>query len=337
MHLLRLTRLRHFCTVAEKGSIGLAAQMLHITQPALTRSIKKIEEGVGEPLFERTSQGVRLTEIGKTLLPYVQTILAEADRAIAQCRDLRGEGATRLKIGISPNFASYVIPEALPQFHEHYPGAQVDVTTGTMENLLAMLANTQLDLALCVFWGNSMEIAIGRLPDLVCDTVAELPVGVYAPAGHPLTKRTATLEDLQSARWAVPYGLSISYVFQGKFTGRGLDAPTQVLSTASLELLVKSSVRMNLLTVVPRHLVQEQVANGTMLPVESPDLSLRYQVALVTRRRSIRTPALAFFGQILRDFCAGLGQEPRPQGAADAPSDGPSDGFRRKVTELRAR
>lgn len=311
MNLLRLTRLRHFCTVAEKGSIGLAAQMLHITQPALTRSIKKIEEGVGEPLFERTSQGVRLTQLGQMLLPHVQTILAEADRAIAQCKEMRGQGTTRLKIGISPNFASYVIPEALPPFHEHYPGAQVDVTTGTMESLLAMLSNTQLDLALCVFWGNSMELAVGRLPDLVCDTVAELPVGVYAPAGHPLATRPATLEDLQAARWAVPYGLSISYVFQGKFTGRGLDAPAQVLSTASLDLLVKSSMRMNLLTVVPRHLVREQVAQGAMVPVEAPDLALRYQVALVTRRRSIRTPALAFFGQILRDFCSGLGHEGR--------------------------
>ena len=309
MNLLRLTRLRHFCTVAEKGSIGLAAQVLHITQPALTRSIKKIEEGAGEPLFERTSQGVRLTALGQKLLPFVQTILAEADRATAECRGSREEGAVRLKIGISPNFAGSVIPEALAQFLEHYPGAQVDVTTGTMESLLSMLSNTQLDLALCVFWGDSMEVAVSRLPDLTCDTVSELAVGVYAPAGHPLAGRVATLEELREARWAVPYGLSISYVFQGKFTGRGLDAPAQVLSTASLDLLVRTSVRMNLLTVVPRHLVQDLVRDGTMVPVEAPDLALRYQVALVTRRRSIRTPALAFFGQLLRDYCIGLGRE----------------------------
>lgn len=310
MNLLRLTRLRHFCTVAEKGSIGMAAQALHITQPALTRSIKKIEEGIGDPLFERTSQGVRLTRLGEMLLPFVQTILAEADRAIAQVRGLRSEGAVRLKVGISPNFASYVIPEALPRFHEHYPGAQVDVTTGTMETLLALLTNTQLDVALAVFWGDSMQVAVGRLPEIACDTVAQLPVGVYAPAGHPLTQRRATLEDLQAAQWAVPHGLSISYVFQGKFTGRGLDAPTQALSTSSLDLLVKSSIRMNLLTVVPRHLVEAHVASGEMQPVDAPDLDLRYDVALVTRRRSIRTPALAFFCQILRDYCASLAESP---------------------------
>ena len=85
MNLLRLSRLRHFCVVAERGSIGLAAHHLHITQPALTRSIRKVEEDAGEPLFERTAQGVRLTAVGRTLLPFAQAILAEADRAVHEC------------------------------------------------------------------------------------------------------------------------------------------------------------------------------------------------------------------------------------------------------------
>lgn len=319
MNLLRLTRLRHFCTVAEKGSIGVAAQVLHITQPALTRSIKKIEEGVGEALFERSSQGVHLTKLGETLLPHVQTILAEADRAIAQCRDRSGEGAARMKIGISPNFASFVIPEALQQFYSHYPRGQVNVTTGTMEALLAMLANTQIDLALCVFWDNTLDVAIARLPDLVCSVVTDLPVGVYAPAGHPATQRAMSLDELQAQRWAVPHGLSISYVFQGKFTGRGLDAPLQVLATASLDLLIRSTVDMNLLTMLPRHVVREQLAAGTLVPVEAPELAMCYQAALVTRRRGSRTPALTYLAELLRDHTAALASERVDRAGASSP------------------
>jgi DNA-binding transcriptional LysR family regulator len=312
VNLLRLTRLRHFCMVAERGSIGLAARVLHITQPALTRSIRKAEEEMGEPLFERTAQGIILTPLGRTLLPYAQAILSEADRALQECRNLRGERGARIKLGISPNFAGFLVPEALSRFLASYPDAHVEVQTGTLEQLLALLTGAQIDLALSMIWRGSLDAPLGRMAELFHEQLHTLPASVYAPAGHPLAAAgRATLEELQHQRWAVPHGISISHIFQGKFTSRGLTPPHQCVSTASLDLLIKSCLQLNTLTLVPQHLVREEVDSGRMVPLECPDLTLEYEVGLLMRSRGSRSGALSLFAQTIRECCHAMNGDVR--------------------------
>jgi DNA-binding transcriptional LysR family regulator len=116
-----------------------------------------------------------------------------------------------------------------------------------------------------------------------------------------------SIAQLQGERWVVPHGLSISYVFQGRFTAQGLDPPAQLLSTASLDLLIRSSLRLGAVTVVPRHLVAEQVRRGEMTALDCADLALDYDVVLVSRRRGSRTPSMNSFALLLREACAQLG------------------------------
>ncbi|MBP0644539.1 LysR family transcriptional regulator, partial [Mycobacterium tuberculosis] len=76
-----LRQLRAFTTIVSAGSLGRAAEVLHVTQPALSRIVKRLEDEVGAPLFERHSKGMQLTAIGQALLPHASLLQHEADYA----------------------------------------------------------------------------------------------------------------------------------------------------------------------------------------------------------------------------------------------------------------
>jgi len=313
MNVFRLTRLRHFCTVAERSSIGLAAQILKVSQPALTRSIHRLEEEFGEPLFERSSRGVTLSPLGSTLLPYARAILAEADRATEDWQNLKlkGDRAARVKLGISPNFVRYVVPDALESFVRRYPDANVEVVTGTAEQLLAMLSSAQIDLGLTLVWRGTMDAALGRLADISQKRLARLSASVYAPAGHRLAGQSrASIEELHRERWAVPHSLSISWIFRGAFLGRELRPPLEILFTSNLSLIVDACKRLDLLTIVPEHVVADEVQRGAMVPLPCDDLRFDYTVSVLGRRRGTHTPALNHFVDLLEQGFLNLGLGP---------------------------
>lgn len=80
---MSLAQIRYFVTVAEEGHLGRAAERLHMTQPPLTRQIRSLEDELGQPLFERTPRGMRLTPAGERLLPQARAILDSVERAAA--------------------------------------------------------------------------------------------------------------------------------------------------------------------------------------------------------------------------------------------------------------
>src|SRR4029450_5147200 len=92
-------QLRAFLTIVRSGSLGLAAETLHVTQPALSRIIRRLEMQLGVQLFERRSTGMELTSFGQALLPHAMVLSEEAALAIAQINSLRGLGHGTVRIG----------------------------------------------------------------------------------------------------------------------------------------------------------------------------------------------------------------------------------------------
>ena len=92
-------QLRAFLTIVRSGSLGLAAETLHVTQPALSRIIRRLETQLGVQLFERRSTGMELTSFGQALLPHATVLSEEAALAIEQINSLRGLGHGTLRIG----------------------------------------------------------------------------------------------------------------------------------------------------------------------------------------------------------------------------------------------
>lgn len=301
MPAFKLTQLRHFSAVAKLKSIGLASRVLHISQPALTRSIQRLEAEAEGVLFERGSRGVELTPRGKTLLPYVKAMLTEADRATEQLRNITGQRRTRIRLGTSPNFTQDICPDIIAEFLGAYPNANILTRSATAEQMIAMLAASELDLAIILSWGTTVQMALAKDFELAHEPLTEAIVSVFAPAGHELDTRTeVSIEELALQRWAVPHGMSLSYLFQHVFASRDLPVPQEIINSSNVAHMLELAQRLNLLLIIPRHLVTEEVRGGKLVPLQCPPLQLSYQVEMITRRRGTKAAGLSHFREIAR-------------------------------------
>lgn len=142
---MELEQLRHMTKVAEHGNFTRAAADLGLTQPAVSRSIARLEEELGQPLFERHSREVVLTDAGRTALAMARRILGLVDDLKAQITD---DGATgRVRVGAIPTIAPYFLPGLIRCFRDIHPRAHVGVVEDTTEKLLQKLADGEIDLA----------------------------------------------------------------------------------------------------------------------------------------------------------------------------------------------
>src|SRR5947207_9062808 len=119
---LNLALLAVFDTVARDGSVTRAAEALMVTQPAVSRQLRSLEEQIGAKLFERAGRGIRLTADGEVLADYTRRIIALIDEAQSQMSELRGLRRGRLAIGAGTNISVHLLPEAIVRFRQRFPG-----------------------------------------------------------------------------------------------------------------------------------------------------------------------------------------------------------------------
>ncbi len=143
-----LRQLRYAAALAETGHFGRAAELSHITQPALSQQIRQLEELCGAALFERESKPVRPTPFGREVLALARDVLQEADALTAFIEGHAGVPSQPLRFGLIPTVAPYLLPEVFPALRERHPNVRFAGSESRTEALLARLAEGSLDLAL---------------------------------------------------------------------------------------------------------------------------------------------------------------------------------------------
>ena len=143
---MEIDQLRYFLGAAERGSFTRAAEALNISQPALSRSIQKLEDELGQPVFERKTRSIVLTEAGTLLQSRAQQILSLIEDTKAEITD-DGESG-RIRIGAIPTVAPYFLPQILKQFSESFPAANLIVQENTTDQLLKSCTQGEIDLAI---------------------------------------------------------------------------------------------------------------------------------------------------------------------------------------------
>jgi LysR family transcriptional regulator, hydrogen peroxide-inducible genes activator len=141
---MEIDQLRQFVCVAEVHNFTRAAEQVGLSQPALSRSIARLEQELGQPLLERQARKVVLNDAGRVLFDRARTILRLLDDVKAEISD---DGETgKVRVAAIPTVAPFFLPERLQSFHRQFPRARLIVTEDTTENLLKKVADGEVDL-----------------------------------------------------------------------------------------------------------------------------------------------------------------------------------------------
>lgn len=185
---MELDQLRYFLRVAERGNYTRAAEELGISQPALSRSVQKLEDELGQPVFERRTRSVSLTDAGTLLQSRARQVLMILEDTKAEITDDGQSG--RLRIGAIPTIAPYFLPDVLQRFSNHFPRATLIVQENTTDVLLKGCTQGELDLAIVAL----------PVPAKYLETeeLFEEELLLVLPPGHPLVeKNRIRLSDVE--------------------------------------------------------------------------------------------------------------------------------------------
>ncbi len=171
-------RLQVFHTVARVMSFTKAAEILHMTQPAVTFQIKQLEDAFNTRLFDRTHNKITLTEAGRVVYDYAEQILESYAKMANDVKDLTGDITGALVIGASTTIAEYMLPRLLGVFKKQFPDVTLRLQVGNTDAIVSMVENNLLDLGIveAPVYNKNLEVITCRLDELV----------VIVPPDHPL-------------------------------------------------------------------------------------------------------------------------------------------------------
>ena len=187
-----LRQLEYFIAAGETGSITLASERVHISQPSISTAISHLERELGVQLFIRHhAQGLSLTPVGRNLLFEAKKIITQAEGLYACASEAQGQIRGSLSFGCMVTLAPMLAPELAHSFTEAYPATRVRLVEGNQKELLEGLRCSEIDIAL------TYDLQIPD--DIEFSPLARLPPHVLLSDVHPLAQRSAlTLQELES-------------------------------------------------------------------------------------------------------------------------------------------
>lgn len=233
---LTLKRLEYFSTVADEGNVTRAARRLHISQPALSLQLKKLEETIGRRLMTRTPRGIMLTSAGSALKSEAEIMLHQAQLLRSKVNTAGERGRGTLTIGASPVACERFLPFVLERFRRRFPGIDVRVFEGDAVTLADKLEAKTIDLALT----RQRHEIVGEEYDSDLETTVLLEeklILAVPQKNHLATKRRVVLADLTDER-LIMYGRRRgARYFDALVTAcrdRGGFDPTDIVETDSI-------------------------------------------------------------------------------------------------------
>lgn len=182
---MELRHLRYFVAVALEENITRAAERLRVSQPALSRQIRDLEDELGFELLERTAKSIALTEAGRTFLEEASAVLERLEQGIESARAIARDGCREIHVGYAPTLTVKILPPTIRAFQTQHPKAKVKLHDLSSEEMLDGLRSGKLDFVLV--GKGSMDRANGvRFVDL-----KEERVKLAVPLGHELSMKPA--------------------------------------------------------------------------------------------------------------------------------------------------
>ncbi len=280
-------QLQIFDAAARTLSFSRAAEVLRLTQPAVSMQIRQLEHFAGVPLFERTGRRLHLTDAGEELVQHARAVLRAldgADEAFAAMKGLRGG---RVKLAVVST-AKYFAPRLIARFLQTHPGVNVRLQVDNRDAVVRTLAANDVDLAL-----------MGRPPgelDLVAATFADHPHVIIAPPDHPLARRRRVdVDALASETFLVrEVGSGTRTAMERFFQERGvaLRVGMEMPSNETIKQAVMAGLGLSFISL---HTIALELAARSLASVHAPGLPVIRQWDVLHRSEKRLSPAADAF------------------------------------------
>jgi len=278
-----LVHIEGFLEVARFGSVSRAAEALYVTQPTLTARLHALERELGERLFVRGRQGMRLTDAGRAFLPY-------AERAVRALRDGRraidevgSAAAGQLLLATAPAVSTYILPAVLEQFVANHPRVEVVVRTGHSEDVLQMVLRDEVQVGL----GRALQH-----PEIALQPFYEEELVLVVAPDHPFARDHEVSISEVATEQLILFDRTSSYyeITQAAFLDAGV-ALRGVMELDNIEAAKKMVQRGLGVSLLPRTAIAQEVDAGTLARVELRDAAPMRRQIVAMRRRDAGEPS----------------------------------------------
>jgi DNA-binding transcriptional LysR family regulator len=304
---LRYRHLQLLDILGRTRNLRIAAEQMHMTQPAATKILSDIESMLGAPLFERLPRDMRPTELGLLALRYANTALGDLGRFVGEFTTLKNGGYGHITVGAISASAAQLVTAGISEIRRQRPQLVVKLFELSSDQLAIWLEEKKLD----VMVGRLTEPRQQGLFDF--EVLAAEPVWVVAGRHHPLLrKRRLELADLAEWPWILyPQATAIRQLFEETFTAAAIPVPVGMVETPSIFSALELLQATEMISLQPQAAVEKYVANGLLGHLAVPIRRVMTSYGIVTRKHEVPSQPVQEFIGILRS----LGLKQATQGA----------------------
>jgi len=286
-----LMQLEMFVATAELRSVQRASERVFRTQPAVSMAIRKLEEELGTPLFDRANRGnYQLTAAGEVLFAYAQRLLGLRDEALTHVKELQSLEDGRVRIGANESTGNHLLPRLIQAFRKKYPKIRLDVTRQNSRQLIHDLRDNMVDLALISFAPDEKDIETTPI-------MKDALVLIGSPE-HPLAnKGRASLRELGSESF-IAHTVTSQSRQKVVEAFRSSETPLRIVMEVAMLETIKELVAMKLgLAFVPEMSVQDEIQRGELVRIEVDGFQYERTLYLARRRSQAHSHAAREFAE----------------------------------------
>lgn len=290
-----LLQLEYFLAVVEERSFTRAADRVCRTQPAVSQSVKKLEEELGTPLFDRDSHEVVLTQAGKSLVEHARKMVCVRDHAMRDVVALRNLQTGTLTITAHESAAVYLLPTALHYYLQRYPEIKIGIHRSRLQDIPGKVLDREFNVGFVKDQPTSRELQWVE--------VHQDEMILIAAANHPLARRHAVrIRDLGEERFVVHHLCSqteqmITQLFAQQSTRCRIAA--ELWSFENIKQFVQAEVG---LAFVPRITVEQELQDRSLARVDLPEIHIPRRTLMIYRDQGRLAEPTAELINIVRGF-----------------------------------
>jgi LysR family transcriptional regulator, regulator of abg operon len=287
---MRLSQLRDFIAVVQNGSLRAAARAVGISQPAITKSIRQLEEELHVQLLQRNARGALSTPAGTAFLARAKAVESELRKMQEDLHAFRGGADGSVAFGIAPQTCMLVVPQALQQFRQRYASARVRVVEGVPTGLLPLVREGTLDFLVGMGPTRALDSAIRFKP------LFRPPLVVVGRQGHPL-RNARSLQELAAAQWLMYYPIGTGAMLEKAFAAAGQPLPRGIVQCESYATALALLTQTDTLGLLIPQMISRPYGFGQFEQIRIREALPAPLVGLYARADAPMTPAAAAMAQ----------------------------------------